>query len=199
MKKHINLLYDATIFANSYIKGSSYRTGIFFAAYNILKYFADYPGFLITLYVHDSQHNIKYFKKDILLSRFPVCINSKETPVFNINVHKRNIKATGNVIKKIIYFLKILKNYLFMFIYYRNNSSLLKTIDVFFSPMCPVITELNSYLNIKHFIVLHDMIPIIFYKDSINIDNDRFNIIIKSLNKNSYYLYKILQVSYHIK
>ncbi|WP_461246051.1 glycosyltransferase family 4 protein [Treponema sp. R6D11] len=188
MTKKLNLLYDATIFANSYIKGSSYRTGIYFAAYNILKYFADDQHFNITLYVHDSLHNAKYFKKDILLSRFPVCLNSKETPVFNIGVHKRNIKTTNNIIKKIIYGLKILKNYLFMFVYNRNNKALLKSIDIFFSPMCPVVTELTSYPNIKHFIVLHDMIPVIFYKDSVNLDNDRFSIIINSLNKNTYYL-----------
>jgi glycosyltransferase involved in cell wall biosynthesis len=188
MTKKFILLYDATIFANSYIKGSSYRTGIFFAAYNILKYLADDPRFTITLYVHDSLHNVKYFKKDVLLSRFPVCINSKETPIFNISVHKRNIKTTGNIIKKILSRLKIIKNYFFMFFYHRNNDNLLKSIDIFFSPMCPVITELNKYPRIKHFIVLHDMIPVIFYKDSINLDNDRFSIIIKSLNKDSYYL-----------
>jgi glycosyltransferase involved in cell wall biosynthesis len=188
MTKKLNLLYDATIFANSYIKGSSYRTGIYFAAYNILKYFADDQRFSITLYVNDSLQNVKYFKKNVLLSRFHVCLNSKETSVFNIGVHKRNIKTTDNIIKKIIYSLKIIKNYLFMFIYYRNNSTLLKSIDIFFSPMTPVVTELNSYPQIKHFIVLHDMIPVIFYKDSINLDNDRFSIIVKSLNKNTYYL-----------
>ena len=182
------MLYDATIFASSYIKDSSNRTGIFFAAYNILKYFADNHRFIITLYVHDSLHNRRYFKRDVLLSRFPVCINSKETPIFNIRVHKNNIKATGNIVKKTIYILKIIKNYLFMIIYHRDNSSLLKSIDIFFSPMRPVVTELNSYPFIKHFIVLHDMIPVIFYKDSINLDSNHFSIIIKSLNKNAYYL-----------
>ena len=75
-----------------------------------------------------------------------------------------------------------------MLVYRRNNDLLLKSTDVFFSPMCPVITELNLYPHIKHFIILHDMIPVIFYKDSINLDNDRFSIIIKSLNKDTYYL-----------
>jgi glycosyltransferase involved in cell wall biosynthesis len=188
MAKKYNLLYDATIFANSYIKGSSDRSGIFFAAYNILKYFAEDSRFIITLYVHDNLHKIKYFKKDNLLSQFPVRINSKETPIFNIGVHKYNIKATGNFVKKIIYSLKIIKNYLYMIYYHRDNSSLLKSIDIFFSPMRPVITELTYYPNIKHFIVLHDMIPVIFYKDSINLECDRFNIIVKSLNNNTYYL-----------
>jgi glycosyltransferase involved in cell wall biosynthesis len=186
MTKKYNLLYDATIFANSYIKGSSNRTGIFFAAYNILKYFADDPRFDITLYVHDSLFNVRYFKNDILLSRYNV-IYSKETALFNINVHKNNIKTAGNIIKKIIYSLKIIKNYFVMIIYHRDNSSLLKQTDIFFSPMRPVITELTNYTLIKHFIVLHDMIPVIYYKDSINLNNDHFSIIIKSLNKNTYY------------
>jgi len=181
------MLYDATIFANSYLKGESHRTGIFFVAYNILKLFADDPRFIITLYVHDNLHNIKYFQRDMLLSRFPICINTEETPTFNIGVHKNNVKVTANLLKKIIYILKIIKNYLYLILYRKDNSFLLKSIDIFFSPMRPVFTELKTYSRIRHFIILHDMIPVIFCKDSTALDNHRFNIIVKSLNKDTHY------------
>jgi len=185
--KNFNLLYDATIFAKSYIKGSSNRTGIFFAAYNTLKYLADDPQFIITLYIRDNFNNIKYFKKDILLSQFPVCINSKETPLFNIGVHKNNIKMTHNIIKIIFYSLRIIKNYLFMIFFYKNNSSFFKTIDIFFSPLNPANNEFNIYPSIKHFIIFHDMIPVISDKDSVNSDTHWFNFIVKALNKDTYY------------
>ena len=185
--KNFNLLYDATIFAKSYIKGSSNRTGIFFAAYNTLKYFANEPHFIITLYIRDNFSNIKYFKKDALLSRFPVCINSKETPLFNIKVHKNNIKKNRNIIKILFYSLRIIKNYLFMMFFYRDNSSLLKSIDIFFSPLNPANNEFKTYPLIKHFIIFHDMIPVISDTDAVNSDTHWFNFIIKSLNKDTYY------------
>jgi len=186
MRTKINMLYDATIFANSYIKNSSNRTGIFFTAYNILKYFADDPRFIITLYVHDNLHNIKYFQKDTLLSRFPVCINTEETPLLNINVHKNNIKVTGNIFKKMLYALKIVKNCLFIIIYRRrDNSYLLKSMHIFFSPLYQPTKELKIYKHIKHFIILYDVIPVI--STSVDSDQHWFNLIAKSLNKDAYY------------
>jgi len=188
MTKKYNLLYDATIFANSYIKDSSNRTGIYFAAYNILKYFSNDSRFFITLYIRDNYNKIKYFKKDILLSQFPICVNSKETSAFYINVHKNSIKATGNIIKKVYFVLKIIKEYFNKIIFKQDNASLLKTIDIFFSPLNPADNEIKSYSSIKIFIILHDLIPILFDKDSANSESHWFNVIAKSFNKDTYYL-----------
>jgi len=188
MIKKYNLLYDATIIAKSYVKGSSDRTGIFFAAYNILKYLSNDPRFCIILYIRENYNKIKYFKKDNLLSQFSICINIKERILLNIKFHKNNLKASSNIIKKIIYILKIIKNYLYLIFCSHNNSDLLETIDIFFSPLNPANNEINAYPSIKHFIILHDLIPVISDKDSINSDTHWFSFIIKSLNKDTYYL-----------
>jgi len=184
--KNINILFDATVFARSYIKGSSNRSGIYFVAYNILKYIADDPYFVINFYVNDNFNNVKYFKKDSLLSQFPVYLNLKENKLFNIEVHKNNIKTTNNIIKKFLYSLKIIKNHINLF-FCHNNNSLLKRIDIFFSPLYPANKEVKNYPSIIHFIILHDLIPVLFDKDFFTLDNHWFNSIIKSLDKETHY------------
>jgi glycosyltransferase involved in cell wall biosynthesis len=189
--KKINMLYDATLFARGYFD-PGIKTGIFFVGYNILKQFVNDDRFDIILYVHDETRAVTFFKKDDLLSPFPVCINNEETPRFNINVHKNNIKKTANITKKIIYSLKILKNYLFLFFFYRDNSRLLETVDMYFSTtLYTAPREITKFPNIKHFLVLHDTIPVIFpqYYPEIFSGDYWFNRLTKSLNKYAYYFF----------
>lgn len=186
--KKINMLFDATLFARSYFD-PGVRTGIFFAGYNIFKQFANDERFNITLYIHDEVRAVKLVKNDELFSNFPVCINTKETPKFNINVHINNINKTASIIKKTIYSLKIIKNCLYLFFNCRNNSRLLKTMDIYFSPMYSAPPEILKFPGIKHFILLHDTTPIIYpqyYPDIINNDH-WFNKLKNSFNKHAYY------------
>jgi glycosyltransferase involved in cell wall biosynthesis len=182
------MLYDATLFARCYFD-QGVRTGIFFTGYNIFKQFVNDVRFDITLYVHDEVRAVTFFKKDDLLSRFPVCINTEETPRFNIKVHKNNIRKTDNILKKILYSLKIVKNYLYLFFFHRNNSRLLENADIYFSPMCIAPPEVTKFPNIKHFLFLHDTIPVIYpqYYPEILSGNYWYNKLTESINKYVYY------------
>jgi glycosyltransferase involved in cell wall biosynthesis len=186
MKEPINILYDATTLVYISKKGM-HRAGIFFASYNILKRLTDDARFTIILYVHDNIRAINYFKRDILLSRFPVCVNTEETPKFNITVHKNNIMAAANISKKIIYYLKILKNYLYLLVHRRNNDVLLKSIDIYISPLHPIPGEIKKHPHIKNFMILHDAIPVILHPSLITTEFLWFNMIAESLNKDTYY------------
>jgi glycosyltransferase involved in cell wall biosynthesis len=185
--KKITMLYDATLFARSYFD-QGVRTGIFFAGYNIFKQFVNDDRFDITLYVHDEVRAVTFFKNDDLLSHFPVCINTEETK-YNITVHKNNIKRTTKITKKILYSLKIVKNYLYLIFYHRNNSRLLENVDIYFSPMYTAPPEITKFPNIKHFIVLHDTTAIIYpqYFPEIISNDHWYNKLIESINKYVYY------------
>lgn len=182
------MLYDATLFARGCFD-RGVRTGIFFVGYNIFKQFINDKRFNIILYIHDEVRAVTLFKNDDLFSHFPACINTEETPKFNINAHKENIRKTTNIAIKLLYFLKLVKNYLYLFFYRRNNTRLLETVDIYFSPMYTAPPELKIYPNIKHFIMLHDTTAIIYphYFPDIISNDHWFNKLTKSMNKQTYY------------
>lgn len=195
MQKKINILYDATILAVGFLD-NAHRTGIFFAAYNILKQFANNDLFNITLYVQKRIHAVKYFKKDDLLSKFPVFVISDDLLNIDIDIYKNKLKKISGKLKKIIYILKSatkipqkIRDFIYNFSNNEINSHVLETIDVYLSPLHTAPLEITKHSGIKHFMLLHDMICMIFpqYFPEISSDNFWFNKMVNSLNKNTFY------------
>ena len=63
--KKVNLLYDATLVCNMLTK-DSFRSGIFFVAYNVLLEFLKRPNYNIYLYADDLV-NLKKLIKTLLV------------------------------------------------------------------------------------------------------------------------------------
>jgi len=196
MNKKINILYDATILAVGFLD-KAHRTGIFFAAYNILKRFSHDDRFNITLYIQKRIHAVKYFKKDDLLSQFPVYVISEDLFNIDITIYKNKLRSVSSILKKIIYILrsttKIPQKIDEFFHKFSNNKidgKVLETIDVYFSPLHNAPAEITRYSEIKHFMLLHDMICMIFpqYFPEISSENFWFNKMVQSLNKKTFYL-----------
>jgi glycosyltransferase involved in cell wall biosynthesis len=193
--KKINMLYDATILLRGFLD-KAIRTGIFFAAYNILKRFGKDDRFSITLYVHENIHAVNLFKKDGLLSKFPVCVNTEKKPGLNINAFKTNYKIIHDTRNKIFFVLrkilkipkKIIIN-LHLLFYNRDNSRLLKLIDIYFSPLYTAPPEITNFSGIKHFIVLHDTIAMLFPQYFSNVPSNDFwyTKMTEAINKSTYY------------
>jgi len=192
--KKINILYDATMLTQGFLNGPA-RAGLFFTAYNLLKQFAADFRFHVILYLSemsDYRHFMEYMKNDGFFSQFSVIANYKQPNVYkyNIGVHKKNISLTNNIFKKIYYYLKIIKNYLYQFLFYKNadsNYETIKTIDAYFSPLNAVPPEIAEIGNIKQFLVLHDVIPNIYPEYYHDLSSDHWYIkMINSLNKKHY-------------
>jgi glycosyltransferase involved in cell wall biosynthesis len=185
----INMLYDATILVAG-SKNEADRTGIFWVAYNILKMFSKDSRFNITLYINEnvSIQDIKRMRQDALMLKFPIRVYRKDIYYYNIAIHKDTVNTTGNVLKKIWCGMKIIKNYLYI-ISNNNSSSLLKSIDIFFSPIYAPSSEMKKHPHIQRFIVLHDTTPVIFpqYFPEFKSDNYWLRKLAKSLDKNTYF------------
>ena len=195
MKNKINILYDATILAEGFLD-KALRTGIFFAAYNILKRFSDDAQFNITLYVQKRIHAVKYFKQDDLLSKFPVFVMSEDTFNIDIKMHKNKLKTASGFLKKTVYILKSISkipqkmdDFFYRFSNNGINSQLLEAIDIYLSPLHTAPLEITRHSGIKQFMLLHDMICMIFpqYFPEISSENFWFNKMVNSLNKNTFY------------
>jgi glycosyltransferase involved in cell wall biosynthesis len=200
--KIINLLYDATIIANSYFNQIN-RTGIYFVAYNILNQLVNNHIFNVILYIQDDVSAAKYFKKDILLSRFQVCVNNGDSLKYNIKNHIKKIKKNKNILKFAFYTYKIAKYCIYLLINYYNvyhNKIILESADIYFSPMYTAPSEILKYPEIKHFFFLHDMIPLIFpqYFHDVSSDDFWFNKLTRSFNKNTYYFCNSYSTKYDL-
>jgi glycosyltransferase involved in cell wall biosynthesis len=189
-----NLLFDATIFAQSYATKTS-RTGIFIAANNILKQFDLNSQFNITFYIQDFFHTVWLLKKNQFFSKFPVYVYTDELSKYRIKLHKYNIKKANKLFKKVIYFIMLLINYLFRIFYHNiiysrhNNEQILKSTDIYFSPLFPPPGQINKYPAIKQFVFLHDTTPLHYpeYFSGTVIDDFWFNKLVRSINKNTHY------------
>jgi glycosyltransferase involved in cell wall biosynthesis len=186
--KKIVLLYEGDLLTNK--DKNDGRTGIFFTAYNVLKYLSQNTSLDIILYI--SKNHVKDMRKDRFLSKFQFIKTSSESSRFlkNIEVHKKSRIQTSSNYKKVILYLKILKNYFFLFLSNqekKRNVSLLQSIDVFLSPVCMPDAEISQHKNILQFIILYDTIPLLYPEFYPNLENHWFTKLINSLNKDTYY------------
>jgi glycosyltransferase involved in cell wall biosynthesis len=159
--KNIKLIYDASIILLAQTH-NYYRTGIYFCAYNILKKLRKYKEIEILLY---SQHEdlIPVSNKIDVLEGLKF-IRFQETSKYekNIYFHLNTINSSNNIIKKIIILLKIIKNVLYIILKNEKQISIkLKDIDAFLSPSNHLPELINNY-NIKKFLLLYDVTPLLF-------------------------------------
>jgi glycosyltransferase involved in cell wall biosynthesis len=190
MNKKLTLLYEVNVLTHN--DKNCGRTGIFFTAYNVLKQLSKSPDFDIVLYV--SGNNVRYIRKDPFLSRFKFIKIYLDPSRFkkNIVVHRNNMYQTSSILKKIILFLKILKNYLCYFLnlfskHKKRNEALLQLIDVFLSPAFVPEDEIIQHKNILQFIILYDATPLLFPEFFPDLESHWYSKVVNSLNKDAYY------------
>jgi len=192
IKKQI-LLFEASILVNILDKKAG-RSGIFFVAYNILKELERLNTYNIILLFDCEQYTfVKLLKKKKYYEKFKYVIHYnkeiKNKYIYNIFHHKENIKNCKNPIIIFITLLKIFKNILILTrnkILFENKSiKIFKKASIFLSPQYHLPEEFNKYYNIKQYVILYDVIPILLN----NYNNDpRYHRSVKYLNKNTYYL-----------
>lgn len=180
--KKVNLLYDATMICNIMTK-NSYRSGIFFVAYNILLEFLKRPEYNVYLYADDL------IKLRQLIENYPEFANCKiykfsflqEWVAYFRNLKNENKLNHGLSILRGFYGLmaSILKKC------YKSNN--MNDIDVFFSPMNAIPNVIKDNKHIKCYTVLHDVIPVADECKNLDWSSKWFHKLIKSMNKKEHY------------
>jgi glycosyltransferase involved in cell wall biosynthesis len=182
MNTKINLLFDGTVIVGSLMDKTPSRTGVFFVALNILKTFLRDGHYNISLCVSTENHSKARRVMHFLPKKMEiVTIHIESIPIKNIERHKRSIQASRSILKKVLYYLKIVKNQLRLMWHghFDNTVNVLKKFNAFFAPSYEeILEEIRKYPHIRRFILIHDVIPFLnlnYYKsnqfDSIPIHN----------------------------
>ena len=159
--KKIKLIYNADVILLGE-KHHPARTGIYFCAYNILEKLRKRADIEISLYT--QYINLISISKKINILKGLKFIKIKDVSHYkkNIDLHLNSIMNSNNLFLKSIILLKILKNILQIIIINMSHiDKMLQYIDAFLSPY-EIIPEIINNYNIKKFILLYDVTPILF-------------------------------------
>ena len=158
--KKINVLYDATLVCNINKKNYT-RSGIFFVAYNVLRellkredfnvfLYADDMGLLENVYANNSEF------KECSIYRIPVIDN---VLAYFSNLKSQNLSKglLGTITKLLFSLTKRIKKFYLNLTYktYFND------IDVYFSPARSIPEFITKKTNVKKYVILHDVIPMV--------------------------------------
>ena len=160
----INLIFDATIITNIFYKNDN-RSGIFFAAYNILKELLKRTDVNISLYVAPEKYADGARLKEILypnvnfIQDFSKCRILKK---IYVKLEDAYFAVYGHIwFRKIISIWIMLLESFFNHVAGLNNDKL-KSYDAFLSPVYKIPDSIRSCLTIKPYVILHDCIPFLF-------------------------------------
>ena len=197
MSEKIKLLYDANILSYDYQKTAA-RSGIFFAAYNILKELMAHDNIEISFCVQPS--NIlginKFKKRNPEFSDIPVI---GKTTLFTTflglmecwKYSCRKLDQKDNLFKKVVRFftLRILKFFMQCDFLMELDKDLLKEYKIYLSPNQAPPKQILNDKNIHKFVLLHDTIPIVQNEKSFNLEirNSWFKELFDTLNERDYY------------
>ncbi len=203
MSKKINMVFDATLLLQVFDEKTASRSGIFFVSYNLLTEFTKNDGINIALYSNNSEF---YKKWDILKSILEKDVSCKDIKLAPTNLDNKyslkinelkpkkvDAKSKKQLLRSIELEIRILFNSILLRFSKESNekSYFYKKIDVYFSPMRKVPDFLDQYTNVKQYIVLYDIIPILFQqyfgKFEYVSEDDWFKQLYKSLDGNKKY------------
>lgn len=175
--KPVNLIFDATVLTNFFYKNDN-RSGVFFAALNILKELLKRPDANVSLYVAPEKYadgarlqeelfpDVKFiqdFSKYDFLKKLYVKLGKAYSSVYD-----------HIWLRKTVSIWIILMNYLFNIIA-RIDRDKLKLYDAFLSPVFKIPNTVRCCTTIKPYIILYDCIPFLFpeyYPQKTNVVND---------------------------
>ena len=194
----IKILYDATLLSYFSEKNEK-RSGVYFVTYNILKEILKHPKFEVTLYC--DYKRILYMKElmaqDNMLKQFKLMeVKDITNPLIGMlaGMSFKFRKSPGikdNLLKKAVRFISFRSFHIYD--KSRKDSPAfikkLQEFDVYFSPYEIIPQEAAKDKNIKRFLFLHDVIPLILEDlyNEINLSSEWFRRLLKSLNSEDYY------------
>ncbi len=162
----MKLMFDATILANGAQKNSG-RSGIFFTAYQIVGQFIKQKDIELSFYCDPKQ---QYFLKKLKeFKNIPIYPKMTIFDKWNANLRRKKhyYKLEGNKkLKSLFHYLLFCEKVVFTLpnLLMRKIYSFLYSIkpDAYFSPCEAVPTKINTLPSVKKYILLHDVIPLVF-------------------------------------
>lgn len=159
----LNVVYDATVVTNAFYKDGN-RTGIFFAAWNILNELVKRQDVHVTLYF--SPETIADGEK-LRDSYYPGCDYLQDVSKYKAfrSIYRkcRNLYADSGKrrLKRLFWAFPLGMLYIFFSLALKPNKEKLKRNQVYFSPFFKIPKFVRRYENLKSFVFVYDFIPLV--------------------------------------
>ena len=192
--KKIKVMFDITLILKSYFNNAKYA-GLYYVSMNILRQLLLQKDFEITLVYgleYKFSKKIKIIKKNEFFKYFKyTCLNFTECLYYKAAIKEYFLKLS------VLSFIKFFYN-IYRYIFYKiyefisevlfNNHRILREDIIYFSPYNAIPGKIYKYKNIKKFIFLHDVIPLLdtIPNETNKLSKEVFKIIIDSINKETY-------------
>lgn len=159
----INVIYDATVVTNTFYKDGN-RTGIFFAAWNILNELVKRQDVHVTLYF--SPETIADGEK-LRDSCYPGCdclqnvTKYKNLRSIYRKCRKLYAESGKRKLKRLLLAFPLGILYVFFLLTLKPNKEKLKRNQVYFSPFFKIPKFVRKYNGLKPFVFVYDFIPLV--------------------------------------
>lgn len=159
----LNVIYDATVVTNAFYKDGN-RTGIFFAAWNILKELVKRQDVHVTLYF--SPETIADGEK-LRDSYYPSCDCLQDVTKYKSlrSIYRQcrllYAESAKHKLKKLLYALPLGVLCIFFFLSLKPNKEKLTKNQVFFSPFFKIPNFVRKYKGLKPYVFVYDFIPLV--------------------------------------
>lgn len=159
----LNIIYDATVVTNTFYKDGN-RTGIFFAALNILNELVKRQDVRVTLYF--SPETIADGAK-LRDSFYPCCDCLQDVAKYKTlrSIYRKYrmlyAKSRKRKLKKLLCALPLGMLYVFFLLTLKPNKEKLTKNQVFFSPFFKIPNFVRNYDNLKPCVFVYDFIPLV--------------------------------------
>lgn len=159
----LNVIYDATVVTNAFYKDGN-RTGIFFAAWNILNELVKRQDVHVTLYFSPETVADGEKMRD---SYYPDCDCLQDVvkyKVFRSIYRKYRMLYAGSgkrKLKKLLYALPLGVLYVFFFLTLKPNKEKLGKNQIYFSPFFRIPNFVRKYKGLKPYVFIYDFIPLV--------------------------------------
>lgn len=159
----LNIIYDATVVTNTFYKDGN-RTGIFFAAWNILNELAKRQDVRVTLYF--SPETVADGEK-LRGSYYPGCECLQDVTKYKAlrsiyRKYRMSYAGSGKrKLKRLLCALPLGVLYIFFLLAMKPNKEKLEKNQIYFSPFFKIPNFVRKYNGLKPYIFVYDFIPLV--------------------------------------
>lgn len=160
----LNVIYDASVVTNIFYKDSN-RSGIFFVAFNILNELSKRKDVKLYLYFSPETYADGAELKKLYYPECD-CIQDLTKCIFLRKVFRkfRTLYASHSrqIVLKYLFAMPLALCIIVFSLVNKNDEKKAKRSDIFFSPFFKIPKFARKFSNIKPFVMIYDLIPLIF-------------------------------------